>query len=401
MVGGCGLLSMHVIRRLVVVLLLACCWNGRVRASIVRGRYVTVTLSSDRRCDVRDYGAIGDGKTLDTASIQKALDDETCGTVVVPSDGIFLIRSLQLSRSKMEFHIETGSVLKVSDERSKWPGKSHIISASQLEDVAITGGGTVDGQGLVWWQHRDDFRPHTVQFDGVKRAILRDTHYIDSPNHVLELGCNECEIAAVTVLNPPSTGSCEASNACSHNTDAVDVHGSPFYIHSVNFTTGDDNVAVHANDTVVEDSHFGSGHGASIGSLCDDWIRNVTFRNITFRGTTSAARIKSHPNCTGHVWDVKYEDLTMYDVGQAIVLTQFYEGTGPSTYLFEVAFEHISVSRGRGEDAIDFDCDDHVNNVANCEVTLKDIRFFNSDAGMQCKGVRGNASGIWGIECCL
>ena len=38
---------------------------------------------------------------------------------------------------------------------------------------------------------------------------------------------------------------------------------------------GDDNVAVHANDTLVENSYFGSGHGASIGSLCDDWLRNV------------------------------------------------------------------------------------------------------------------------------
>jgi hypothetical protein len=35
------------------------------------------------------------------------------------------------------------------------------------------------------------------------------------------------------------------------------VHGSPFYIHNVNFTTGDDNVAGHANHTLVEDSYFG------------------------------------------------------------------------------------------------------------------------------------------------
>ena len=45
------------------------------------------------------------------------------------------------------------------------------------------------------------------------------------------------------------------------------------------FTTGDDNIAGHANDTLVEDSYFGSGHGASIGSLCDSYIRNFTVRN--------------------------------------------------------------------------------------------------------------------------
>ena len=111
----------------------------------------------------------------------------------------------------------------------------------------------------------------------------------------------------MTVLAPPSTGACERKGTCSHNTDAVDVHGDPFWIHSVNFTTGDDNVAGHANNTLVEDSYFGSGHGASIGSLCGSYIRNFTVRNVSFHGTTAAARIKSHPACGGHVWDVTYE----------------------------------------------------------------------------------------------
>ena len=64
-------------------------------------------------------------------------------------------------------------------------------------------------------------------------------------------------LAGVEVFAPPSTGECEKTNTCSHNTDAVDVHGQPFYIHDVNFTTGDDNVAGHANHTLVEDSYFG------------------------------------------------------------------------------------------------------------------------------------------------
>ena len=55
-----------------------------------------------------------------------------------------------------------------------------------------------------------------------------------------------------------------------HYSEQVDVHGSPFYIHNVNFTTGDDNVAVHANHTLVEDSYFGSGHGTGcyVSKLC-------------------------------------------------------------------------------------------------------------------------------------
>jgi hypothetical protein len=64
----------------------------------------------------------------------------------------------------------------------------------------------------------------------------------------------------------------------SHNTDAVDVHGQPFYIHDSHLSVGDDNIAAHVNDTLVEDCYFGTGHGASIGSIGNGYVQNVTFR---------------------------------------------------------------------------------------------------------------------------
>jgi len=232
---------------------------------------------------------------------------------------------------------------------------SAIIVAENVQHVAITGSGTVEGQGLIWWREVKKpgkgkiFRPHTVDFKHVQHAVLSDTLYQNGPSHILELGCDNCELDAVRVFNPPSKGDCEKDNTCSHNTDAVDIHGQPFYVHDVNFTTGDDNVAGHANHSLVEDSYFGTGHGASIGSLCGEWLTNITFRNITFHGTTAACRIKSHAGCGGRVWDVKYEDLTIYDVPQAIDLTQFYFGTGSEkkgTFRFEdISFENIKSYR--------------------------------------------------------
>jgi hypothetical protein len=41
-------------------------------------------------------------------------------------------------------------------------------------------------------------------------------------------------------------------------------------------------------------------------------------------GTTTGCRIKSHPGCSGHVWNIVYTDLTMHDVGQPIFLDEFY-----------------------------------------------------------------------------
>ena len=176
------------------------------------------------------------------------------------------------------------------------------------------------------------------------------------------------------------------------------------------FTTGDDNIAGHANDTLVEDSYFGSGHGASIGSLCDSYIRNFTVRNCSFHGTTAATRIKSHPGCGGHVWDVRYEDLTLHDCPTAIQLNQFYfakPGDKPATMRFErIYFVNITAHRGGGgsagsggdtEAVVNLDCDTKYNGVNNCDVTLQDVHFTGlskkeQETGMVCKGVKGTAT---------
>lgn len=383
----------------------------------VRGVYVTVGIGPGD-CDVTQspYGAVGDGKHNDTSAIQHALNDPGCGRVVLPTPRVYLVAALRISRSSTELHIEVGATVRVSNDRKNWPGEAHVVSAVNVDNVAITGAGTFDGQGLDWWRNRNEFRPHMVDFDGVSTALLADTLYKDAPNHVLELGCDFCELSGVRVLAPPSTGPCEKDETCSHNTDAVDVHGSPFYIHHVNFNTGDDNVAVHANDTLVEDSYFGSGHGASIGSLCNDWLHNITFRNITFDGTSCGARIKSHPNCAGHVWDVTYEKLTMRGVSQAIDLTQFYDGDGPSTYLFDqIAFTDIVVEAGgllgranHDDPIVAFDCDDHVDGKANCHVAMERVSFkgfggtaHDDGATMECKGTVGTAKDVSGIKNCL
>ena len=254
-------------------------------------------------------------------------------------------------------------------------------------------------------------------------ALLTDTLYLNAPSHVLELFSDNTELARVRVLSPPSTG----ADVISHNTDAVDIHGSPFYVHDVNFTTGDDNIAAHANDTLVEDSYFGTGHGASIGSLCNSWLRNITFRNISFRGTTAGCRIKSHPGCAGHVWDVTYEGLTMEDVTDPITVTQYYDGPGASTYLFsDIAFRDIKVTKTSKEEAtaaaaeaaaaekgaaasssksslhgIDIRCDNHYDGKANCQrFTLEDITFGHGVSGdeMYCQGVLGEAKHVQGID---
>ena len=403
---------------------------------VLRGRYVTVEIAPVE-CVVTNYGAVGDGKHDDTQAIQAAFDHcglSGGGVIILPAGKRFLIFSVHFTSSHQELRIEEGSTLLGSDDIAAWDngkvGSALIVAPKNLptfptglEHISITGEGTVDGQGLVFWRGRVNnvFRPHTVDFSHVRYGLISGPTFMRAPNHVLELYCDHCELSFIKVLNPPSTGRCAEDLTCSHNTDAVDVHGTPFYIHNVNFTTGDDNVAVHANDTLVEDSYMGTGHGISIGSMCDESITNLTVRNITFYGTTAGCKIKAHPindktkkPCSGHVWDISYTNLTMHGVALPIDLEQFYAWEGKTKPQSKVLYERIlyhNVSSTGGGDShgtvASFTCDTHYNGKNNCaQIEFDNVAFAGlgsaaKKTGMVCEGASGSATGLTGINDCL
>jgi polygalacturonase len=98
-----------------------------------------------------DFGAVGDGKILNTGPIQKAIDRcaaDGGGTVYVPP-GVFVTGTLRL-RSNVDLYIESGGMLKGSEKLEDYhlDGKLvGLIFAQDAEHVAITGLGTIDGNG--------------------------------------------------------------------------------------------------------------------------------------------------------------------------------------------------------------------------------------------------------------
>lgn len=114
---------------------------------------VTARLGAES-CDIRSYGAVGDGTTVDTAAIQKAIDacrDAGGGRVVVPR-GVFVSGTLRL-HSHIDLHLETGAVLKGSPNLSDYDLGGRVVGllySENVEDVAITGHGQIDGNGDVF-----------------------------------------------------------------------------------------------------------------------------------------------------------------------------------------------------------------------------------------------------------
>lgn len=118
--------------------------------------------------DVREFGAVGDGKTLDHTAINRAIDSCVAhggGRVVLPA-GTYLCGSIRL-KSNVELHISAGATIlaapgsmKAYDESEPWKGPAYqdgghtyfhnsLIWAVGQQNVSITGRGTIDGKGLT------------------------------------------------------------------------------------------------------------------------------------------------------------------------------------------------------------------------------------------------------------
>ena len=101
--------------------------------------------------NVLDFGAVPDGRTLNTQAIQKTIDaaHKSNGGKVFFPQGVFLSGSVVL-RSNVELHLQDGAVLLGTTDPSAYKGISRwkaLILADNQKNIAITGKGMVDGQG--------------------------------------------------------------------------------------------------------------------------------------------------------------------------------------------------------------------------------------------------------------
>ncbi len=113
--------------------------------------------------NVRYFGATGDGKTLDTLAIQQAIDKASTegGTVVVPK-GTYLSGSLFV-KSGVTLNVERDATIvgsqtigdypmmptRVAGIEMSWP--TALVNVYGQHDAAVTGEGTIDGNGKIFW----------------------------------------------------------------------------------------------------------------------------------------------------------------------------------------------------------------------------------------------------------
>ena len=174
--------------------------------------------------NVRDFGAAGDGKTLDTAALQAAIDAcnaDRGGTVLIPA-GDFLIGTTEL-KSNVTLHLTPQGRLLGSSRPEDYsagkgvpPGNGNIVLlyAAGAENVTIEGRGTIDGQGASFYTGvgdgtgpgakgpRNVDRPHLLVFYNCKNLLLRDAFFTRSAYHTCRiLRCHYVNIDDIRIYS--------------------------------------------------------------------------------------------------------------------------------------------------------------------------------------------------------
>jgi hypothetical protein len=175
--------------------------------------------------NIRDFGAKGDGKTLNTTAIQSAIDKcfiDKGGTVMIPA-GDFLSGTLEL-KSNVTLHIAAAGKLLGSPKREDYTagkgvpeGNGNIVFlfAVKADNVSIEGKGTIDGNGLAFYNGKGDNtgpgqngvggnfdRPHLGIFFQCNKLRMHDVFFTASAYHCFRiLSCKQVYADGIRIYN--------------------------------------------------------------------------------------------------------------------------------------------------------------------------------------------------------
>ncbi|MBT8038637.1 MAG: glycoside hydrolase family 28 protein [Gammaproteobacteria bacterium] len=335
--------------------------------------------------DIRDYGAIGDGQADSSEAIAAAV--RACalagGGRVLVEGGIYRTGPIHLG-SNMALHVESGATLSFIPEPERYlpavlthweglefMGYSPLIYARGQTNVAITGSGTLDGGADrdTWWpwkggrwavdeNHgtqqaaRERLMADAENHVPVEQRVYADGAYLRPP-FIQPFDCDNVLIKGVTIRNAPfwlinpvlcrnvtvRGVTCESLGPNSDGCDPESCDG--VLIEDCTFDTGDDCIAIKSGrnadgrrlatpceNIVIRNCEMRAGHGGVvIGSEISGGVRNVFAENLRMSSPDleRAIRIKTNSVRGGVIEHLRYRDITIGQVKDAIVINFYYE----------------------------------------------------------------------------
>lgn len=370
---------------------------SRVQEPVIPANIVSIT----------DFGAINGGQVICTQAFAQAIEAVSRkggGKVIVPR-GIWLTGPIAL-KSNIEIHTETGSLIVFSTDKSLYPivetnfegfdtwRCTSPVNGRNLENIAITGQGIIDGSGEAWrsvkrekltesqwkklvasggllgpngktWypsqqfingekvaemnvprnlktkaefeQVKDFLRPVMVSLISCKKVLIDGPTFQNSPAWCIHpLMCEDFTMRNTTVRNP----------WFSQNGDGIDIESCKnSIIHDSNFDVGDDAICIKSGkdkegrdrgipneNLIVKNCIVYHGHGGvTVGSEMSGGVRNLHVSNCTFIGTDVGLRFKSNRGRGGVVENIYISDIAMMNIPtQAISFNLYYSGRSAS-----------------------------------------------------------------------
>lgn len=293
--------------------------------------------------DPRDFGAAADGRTLDTAALQRAVDAAPAGATVLLEGGVFRTGTLRL-KSGSTLEIAEGAVLEGSPDIADYAdcGFKHpemgettsLVYALGCEDVALRGGGTVEmnGPAFMDWDFASycprEIDPATVSedekrqmvvsprkrptqpffFDSCRNVSVNGLRFHDSPCWTLVFSrCEGVAVEGISVVNHRQMPNCDGVHAsASRNVRVSDCF----------FDCGDDCFAATCitdpsgvcEDIVVERCTMASSSAAIRFGHLDSRVRRAVVRDCVVKDSNRAVCVFAKDG--GSVSDILFERVS-------------------------------------------------------------------------------------------
>lgn len=365
----------------------------------------TVSFKKDS-FNIIKFGAIADGITLNTKSINDAIiacNKKGGGVVVIPK-GMWLTGPVVLL-SNVNLHLQKNALLQFTNDLSQyklittsWEGLDAVrnespLSATNAQNIAVTGFGIVDGNGDAWrmlkkdklsesqWKNlvnsggltSDDKKtwyPSASSFKGAKTekaGVINGTKTINDfadikdflrPNLLVFTKCDRVLLEGVTFQNSPAWNlhplmctnltvrNVFAKNPWyAQNGDGIDIESCKnVLVENSVFDVGDDGICIKSGrdeegrkrnmpteNLLVQNCTVYHAHGGFvIGSEMSGGAKNIYVNDCTFIGTDIGLRFKTTRGRGGVVENIFINGITMKDiVGEAMLFDMYYAAKDP------------------------------------------------------------------------
>ncbi|KAL8262391.1 hypothetical protein R6Q59_023740 [Mikania micrantha] len=367
-------LHQHLITMLTIMWSILYCSSYRIQHQRIEPtRNLLAHRPRPRLYNVDDYGAAANGADDSKAFMEawrNACSSSKGAEFVVPKNKVYHLKPILFSGPcNPNLKVKIYGTIKASSHKSDYDeDRRHWIVFEDLEDLTVEGGGTINGNGRIWW---------------IKSCKVDETQpCIGAPTAVSFKNCTNLRVNQIRIknaqqmhlifqnsLNVRATNLKIIAPADSPNTDGIHITASQNVVVLNSLVkTGDDCVSIvdGSRNILVRKITCGPGHGISIGSLgknnSEDKVSNILVDNAIISNTTNGVRIKSWQGGSGYARNIKFQNIVMHNVTNPIIVDQNYcdskeecQQQYSAVQMQNVVYQNIR-GTSNSEVAINFDC---------------------------------------------